>query len=490
MNQKAETGQPARSKETTLIFYYSITGLIVYFAALTYTFFEWRPILAYVALGAPVGAFIITQPKLAVYQYVFCLFVHHIVIGSIPLLLADISAVILILAAVLDVLVDNQLPRRVPRLTLNFACLLAAMILASLFGHDLMAGFRPVLRVTFLLVTFVAMYRLMDRSGVENLLKLYFWLCVVHSILVFAPFVAAGGQLRFFGLSGRFIDELAMLALPIGLSFFIWSKQGRGLCYLLGSAAVFLGVVATQSRAPIAFAGLAAIVVLYCSWKRAKKIKKTKKNPEEQLPEFHDARQGAFLARRRIRLIMILSVIGVSIMMFLSPGVFAGLLTRFDRLLTLQPGGTFALRLVLWKAALTAWVNNPVLGVGPGLFRSLPTIFPTMHLIPVFWYIKNLSAHNLFLHYLAETGLIGATALMALFVNQFTIGIKAWRENITVTQTGFRLSLFVTSLLFLITTLMESGWMWAQSGFIMVFFMALLASQATQATQSSQDSQD
>ncbi len=183
-----------------------------------------------------------------------------------------------------------------------------------------------------------------------------------------------------------------------------------------------------------------------------------------------------------MRLLLGLVLLTVPAVLLVMPGVLEAVIGRFERLLTFQPGGTFALRMVLWKTALTAFWDNPIFGVGPGMFRSLSDLYATLHLVPVYYYVKSLSAHNLVLHYLAETGLIGATALVALFINQFRIGCRIWKASWGSAMTGNALALLAVSILLLVSALIESGWMWGQMTFLLAFFLSLLARQVESIT--------
>lgn len=71
----------------------------------------------------------------------------------------------------------------------------------------------------------------------------------------------------------------------------------------------------------------------------------------------------------------------------------------------------------LWNVAWHMFLDHPLVGVGPGQYRSF---FPSYHpelLDGQYWG----SAHNLFLHHLAERGLLGLAALLAVF------GALLWR---------------------------------------------------------------
>jgi O-antigen ligase len=84
-------------------------------------------------------------------------------------------------------------------------------------------------------------------------------------------------------------------------------------------------------------------------------------------------------------------------------------------------GETLAIRLDIWKAALDAWANAPILGTGPGTFQFA---------IAAAGYFDNSTyvhhhADSLYIQTLSELGLAGALALGALMV----VLAKAWRQH-------------------------------------------------------------
>jgi O-antigen ligase len=105
------------------------------------------------------------------------------------------------------------------------------------------------------------------------------------------------------------------------------------------------------------------------------------------------------------------------------------------------------------------------------------------------YYVRGLSAHNLFLHYLAETGLIGTPILIALFIRQFNLSRSIWKNEIARDATPFALILYLMGFLFLISTFIEAAWMWGQLGFTFVLFLAFIVRESnrrfTSATSSS-----
>jgi len=76
-------------------------------------------------------------------------------------------------------------------------------------------------------------------------------------------------------------------------------------------------------------------------------------------------------------------------------------------------------RVAHWKAAWSMFSERPWLGVGIGNYEAA---YPA-HAVPR-WSAALGHAHNIYLHYLAETGLIGLIAYLILFVASITL---AWR---------------------------------------------------------------
>lgn len=87
----------------------------------------------------------------------------------------------------------------------------------------------------------------------------------------------------------------------------------------------------------------------------------------------------------------------------------------FDR----DPAPMSIPRRQLWRAAIEAWKENPVAGLGPDQFRKRYTEFlPDVELDP------RLGAHNIILDAMANTGAIGVVALVYLLVTAVWILLK------------------------------------------------------------------
>lgn len=131
------------------------------------------------------------------------------------------------------------------------------------------------------------------------------------------------------------------------------------------------------------------------------------------------------------------------------------ILRRYD------PANPHQMRFALWETAWRIFRDHPWTGAGPGGFRIL---FPSHHPLPLDGESHWGSAHNLYLHQLAERGLLGASALAGLLG---TLSWRAWRAArrggstglwaaasmtaflcLAITETSFQNEQFATLLLF------------------------------------------
>ncbi|MCP4669494.1 MAG: hypothetical protein GY849_24435 [Deltaproteobacteria bacterium] len=94
------------------------------------------------------------------------------------------------------------------------------------------------------------------------------------------------------------------------------------------------------------------------------------------------------------------------------------------------------------------------------------------------FYVKGMSAHNVILHYLAETGLVGALALVVLVWGGLKTSYRNYRERLSRKDTQVTAALFIAMVVFCITILYMRAWTWGQGGYIMALLFGLVAAQA------------
>ncbi len=457
-----EFNKPALIKLITIAIF--LAAVLIIYLSLTERYFF---LLALVA--APVIVLVVTQPRLALYQYVFVLFIVYTLIPSIPLTIMDISTALVILAALLDVLVSDGLPKHLPCLSFNYLYIIVVSIICGFLGYWPELAVRQVLSVSLLFATFLALYHLMSQVSLSELVRWFFILAVLHSVYVLVPFVASGGEERSYGFAPALFGHQMQVALPVGLALYLGTQRRKGALYLVGAVIVLGGLIATQSRAPIIF-GLAASFFVLLTERSRIRAKSVNVRLAEQL-------------RKRITVVSVFGVGLAALVIILSSGVLAQVLGRFGELFSSEPQGSFLWRLQLWKKALMAFYDHPVFGVGPGGYKRLHEIFTGIRYFPVFYYLRSLTAHNLLLYYLAEMGLLGGLGLVALMLNQFRLARTGWilQPNQAV---GTSLALYGWAFLFALSTLIDAAWMYGQLSFLAIFFAALVSRQHTIVTQS------
>lgn len=113
---------------------------------------------------------------------------------------------------------------------------------------------------------------------------------------------------------------------------------------------------------------------------------------------------------------------------FVLTAAFVFYSTKFDlaqRIITMERSWTP--RQIMWSGALQMWLDNPVLGAGPGSYRVL---FPLYRAPDYFLHrINNVTqySHNWALDILAEVGLLGFLSYLAFLGAIFVLGWRAVR---------------------------------------------------------------
>jgi O-antigen ligase len=102
---------------------------------------------------------------------------------------------------------------------------------------------------------------------------------------------------------------------------------------------------------------------------------------------------------------------------------------RFDT--SNAAGSDLASRVDFWRAAENIWENHPVLGVGLGGFPNayVAAPVPGKQFLPDTEFEPPPHAHNLYLNVLAEQGLIGFLALLALGAATIRYCLRLRRDN-------------------------------------------------------------
>ena|SRR5436190_2193483 len=142
------------------------------------------------------------------------------------------------------------------------------------------------------------------------------------------------------------------------------------------------------------------------------------------------------LGRRAVAAIAGLLVLGLALVVLALAGALPAPITDRVGLLLSQitifdPRGivptpeNYALveRMVHWQVAGNMFLSDPWFGVGIGNFNELFAKFGVQG-----WPTSAGHAHNIYLHMLAETGLVGTTFYLVMLITALTVGIRALRR--------------------------------------------------------------
>lgn len=108
----------------------------------------------------------------------------------------------------------------------------------------------------------------------------------------------------------------------------------------------------------------------------------------------------------------------------------------------------FKTRLGIWKETLRMFRDHPVTGIGFGTYDEIAyseyhTQFDAGYEIKNKFYRGGWSAHNLFLHLLAETGVVGFSAVIYFLISVVLYLIWAWKLNYSIRSDIFALLCFL-----------------------------------------------
>ena len=455
---------PLQLDTRRLAFYLWMLGIALA-AVLLYAALE-KPIRYTLMVAAtPVALIIVTSPRLALYQFVLALFIDYLLIPALPIYLLDISALLLISAATVDLLLDNRIPVRLPPLTLNYVLILMAMLVCGILGYMPELLPRRVIAYAVMVMAFLAVFRLSRKLSVAELLKVYVTVAAVFSAAAIVQFISSGGAERSFGFTHLYQDEFSMVGAVISFALLMGDEGKNVLLFRLTTVLCLGGLIATQSRAPIAIAGACILIVALVAWRRLRAI--------------GSENTSYRVLQSRLRKTVLYALALAVLVLVLSPGLLTGLTDRFAELFEARAKGTTAYRLVLWKNALKAFWDHPLFGIGPGVYHYIGQVYPTWHLTEHLAFVRNLSAHNVFLHFLAEMGLVGGIALGALMAAKIKFARRCWLAARSM-EMGTTLAVLAWAILFGVSMLTEAGWMWGHLSFTAVFFGGLLSRHYTE----------
>lgn len=409
----------------------------------------WRPALAWLGLLSvitlvvnPRWAFILLIPAIGWY--------HPVAVGPVQIQLTDVLTILLTLGAILEWLWRDRVRVVVTPVDLPFLAILLTTWWSIPFAYDYSMTLTPALRIIFIYISYRLVLTYSLQIGPGRIVRYYVVVVALLSASNIIEFILAGGSERIFGISWLTFESLSMTALPMAAALMIFSKRmGRrlawgGVCLVIGAA-----ILASGSRGTMLAVALAIPMLIWVTTRGRGGI-----------------RLGAVLG------IVVPLALLVVVTMLLKDSLLAYPVERIEQMLESMGGaqGSIALRLVLWTAALKAFAAHPLTGIGIGNFRIIDMALPTQHMVPVWYYIRGMSAHNTFLQYLVETGLPGAAALTFLGWRCSRMALRLQRDLV---PSGTGAAIFMGIAVFVVSLFFMRAWTWGQDSYVMALVIGL-----------------
>ncbi|MCP4685149.1 MAG: O-antigen ligase family protein [bacterium] len=420
-----------------------------------------REMFAAALILAAFGAALTLFPRAAFYLFLVSLafYVPQRVSYSFAVHPFDLMMGIVVAGMLLEFLLRDRAEIRPAFFDLPFVVLIVATLVSTVFAHNPSYSVVPCARIIVIYLAFRAVFKFGLELGVRQILLFYIYIVFFLSLHNISLFVMHAGQIRVFGFSGLGYESFSMTALPMALAFWLWSESRRDkIKFGAIVIAIGIGILGTQARGPLLSVALAVPALLLMAAFKARRE--------------NDRRTLSSLKT------LLLPLGGLAVLVVVLSGtLFAGSIGRYEAAIDsfTRPTGTIALRLVLWKTAVMAFLDHPFTGIGIGNFRIVHELYPALKTTPLHFYVKGMSAHNVILHYLAETGLVGALALTVLAWGGLKASYRDFRSKLSREETQITAALFIAMLVFCVTILYMRAWTWGQGGYVMALLFGLVA---------------
>lgn len=237
--------------------------------------------------------------------------------------------------------------------------------------------------------------------------------------------------LRIFSTLGQpnWLGAYLAMVIPISLSFIVATNGFQKLFFTLSTLIIFLGLIFTNSRS--AFLALFVSLIVFFTFLGIKKLK------SNLVP----------LTFTVLFMTMLLAIFGKPLwernLEAIRENIFflknqsdfavkpqpdlAAKNSKPPASTSLESGGTESgqIRLIVWQGALGIFKNYPILGSGPETFATVYYRFrPSAHNQTTEWNFLYNKAHNEYLNYLSNTGLVGLIAYLLVIISIVTLSFK------------------------------------------------------------------
>jgi len=439
------------------------TPIILFLLALApaaAAFFTGKTVLVLVCLTIPLVFFLLATPRISFYLFLLSIsvyFPYHLTGFAIHPF--DLAFGVLLFSIIIDFAVNARTEIRKTGLDAAFIFLIVATFISAAFAYNFKHSIVPSIRIIVIYLAFRAVFKMSLELTVRKVILFYIYNVFILSLINCAIFIMIGGQARVFGPSWLAFEIYSITGLPMALCFFIWARDNaERLKFGVISLTIIAALLALQSRGSLVAVAVTVPILLVLAFYKTKK-------------------ERTFKSSRNLKRIFLIAVaVGLVVIVF-NETLLVGFFDRVNEMLDslASPKGTIALRLVLWEAAIKGFFTSPLVGIGIGNYVYIDQLVPEIKTAPVWYYIRGMSAHNVVLQYLCETGIIGTLALLSVTWLNLMYAYRNFKLKMTAENTQVSAALFIVIIVFCHSILYMRAWTWGQEGYLMTVIFGLNA---------------
>ncbi|MBI5408612.1 MAG: O-antigen ligase family protein [Nitrospirae bacterium] len=343
-----------------------------------------------------------------------------------------IKTAIIILFSIIWLIAD-KMPRAASKFNALVLLFVLTVFCSALFSSDVVFSMqRWLFEIVYPVIFYFIALNSISREEDTRKFKSYFLAAIfVNVILVLYYFLKYGGWdvlgeyvLNVSFADGVLVANVLIIAMPLVIASLVTEqKRGLRLLYYAMLALGLAGLVMSFART----AQLSMAIGL-----------------------------SAFVFNKKTRKYLMFLLIACILLIAFNSEILTPYLSKYEGLTFegLVHESSMEKRYEGWKAALDMFKDHPVTGVGIGGYvREYAKYAPEYYAEYARGYVSMISAHNIYLTYLAETGLLGALPFLLMLS---TITVKAFQA---VRRGGkdsvFKHSLFISVLIFSINNLTD-----------------------------------
>ena len=305
--------------------------------------------------------------------------------------------------------------KRVPKSVLYFLLLyFLTMILSSIFSEYPFAGIKIItLQFIFFIIVYVFYSLIKDDLDIKNyFLSIILVACILVTISLISFYlegysllnIISKDRTRVSALISNFeaFSNFFVISVPILISFILFNRKNAAknnmtwfLLFYIG-----LGLILTMSRSSILGIVISVLIILFISKRK-----------------------------RFYQFILAVSLVSVIVLLYPPFNELISLLFRFEE--------GMSARDYLWSMSLNMIKDYPIFGIGPGaynyeLFNYYPFMLDDFY-GKLFIYFADVAggvnlAHNIFLVFFVDMGILGFITSLVLPLIYFRIGIKTIKK--------------------------------------------------------------